>query len=230
MVASAVPSTRLATSCCTPPVWFVPWSSCPSRRRVARDARHRPPADRADSGGEGVADQRLVLLVHRSGGAPGDSQDHGLRRATRPPSPARRRRPPRPGRLAPSDLLPHRLGGGVDLEPGPVAADWSGAGSGGPGLQPLGDSGTRRQHEALAAVWAQLRVLLRGPIPGRRAGCRHRQRHPVPRGRHVGQALRGQQPGDRPAPGGRPGRRAHPPRDLPARIRTGRQRPSSRGR
>ena len=78
------------------------------------------------------------------------------------------------------------------------------------------------QHEALAAVRAQLRVLLRRPLPGRRAGRRDRRRHPVARGRHVGQALRGQQPGDRPAAGGRAGRRADPARDLPAGVRADR--------
>ena len=40
--------------------------------------------------------------------------------------------------------------------------------------------------------------------------------------RHLGQALRGQQPGDRPAAGGRAGRRAHPAGDLPAGVRADR--------
>ncbi len=42
---------------------------------------------------------------------------------------------------------------------------------------------------------------------------------PEPRGRHVGQALRRQQPGGRPAPGQRRGRRAHAAGDLPAGLR-----------
>ena len=38
--------------------------------------------------------------------------------------------------------------------------------------------------------------------------------------RHVGEALRREQPGDRPAAGGRPGRRTHLAGDLPAGVRT----------
>ena len=45
-------------------------------------------------------------------------------------------------------------------------------------MQPVGDPGPGHQHEALAAVRAQLRVLLRRPVPGRGAGGRDRRRHP----------------------------------------------------
>ena len=77
------------------------------------------------------------------------------------------------------------------------------------------------QHQALAAVRAQLRVLLRGPAARRRARCRARRGHAEPGRRRVAEALRRQQPGDRPDAGQRRGRRAHAARDLPARVRAG---------
>ena len=84
-------------------------------------------------------------------------------------------------------------------------------------------AGTRRQHEAHAALRTQLRVLLGRPLPGGRAGRRfHQWRAEQGRG-HVTQAFCGQQPGDRALPHRRHRRRAHPPRDLPARLRDGGQ-------
>ena len=94
--------------------------------------------------------------------------------------------------------------------------------AGGAGVQPVGDPGAGDQHEALAAVRAQLRVLLRRPLPGRGAGRRDRRRDPVGRRGHVGEALRRQQPGDRPAAGRRPGRRAHAAGDLLPGVRADR--------
>ena len=49
-------------------------------------------------------------------------------------------------------------------------------------MQPVGDPRAGDQHEAFAAVRAQLRVLLRGPVPGRGAGRRDRRGHPVAAG------------------------------------------------
>ena len=68
-----------------------------------------------------------------AGGAAGHPQDHGLGRAARPAGPARGRRPRRPGRLGAGDLLPHRLGDRLRLEPRAAAPDRPGAGAGGPG-------------------------------------------------------------------------------------------------
>ncbi len=56
----------------------------------------------------------------------------------------------------------------------------------------------RRQHQAVAAVRAQLRIPLRGPDRLGRPRRSPRQRHPVHRCRRVAQALRGEQPGERP--------------------------------
>ncbi len=78
-----------------------------------------------------------------------------------------------------------------------------------------------REHQAVAAVRPQLRVLLRGPAAGGRAGRRDGRRHPEPGCRHLAQALRGEQPGDRPAAGQRRRRRAHAAGDLPAGLRAG---------
>ena len=84
--------------------------------------------------------------------------------------------------------------------------------------------GPGHQHQALAAVRAQLRVPLRGPAPGRAARApalvEGLQSQGVGASR---QALRGEQPGDRPDAGQRRGRRAHAARDLPARLRAGGQ-------
>ena len=88
-----------------------------------------------------------------------------------------------------------------------------------------------RQHEAHAAVRAQLRVLLRRPLPGRRAGGQLHQRRAEQGRGHVAQALRRQQPGDPSASvidASR--RRAHPARDLPAGLRDGGQEGASPGR
>ena len=90
---------------------------------VIPDAGHRQPAERADPGGEGVADQRLLLLVHRTGRAAGHPEDHGLRRTARPARPAGGRRPPRSRRVAAGDLLPDRLGDRLGLEPRAVGPD-----------------------------------------------------------------------------------------------------------
>ena len=68
------------------------------------------------------------------------------------------------------------------------------------------------------------------PHPRRRARRRPRAGHPVAGRRHLREALRRQQPGDRPAAGLGRGRRAHAARDLPAGVRAGRHRRPSRGR
>ena len=47
-------------------------------------------------------------------------------------------------------------------------------------MQPVGDPGPGHQYEEVAAVRAELRVLLRRSLPGGRAGGCHRGRHPGP--------------------------------------------------
>ena len=123
--------------------------------------------DRADPGGEGVADSAPASGT-RAGRAAGHPEDHGpdgphglraqpgeaitsawagacRRPASRPPRRSRRRGTPR--------CSPRRRG----------------AGAGGPRGN-VGGPRARHEHEALAAVRAQLRVLLRGPLARRRAG------------------------------------------------------------
>ena len=196
--------------------------SPPRGKACPHEPRHRRPAVRADPGGEGVADVGFLVLVHGAGRAAGHPADHGLGRAARAAGPAGGGRPRRARGQPAGDLFPDGVGGRVDLEPGPAAPDRGGAGPRGPRVQPVGDPRAGDQHEALAAVRAQLRVLLRGPVPGRGAGGRDRRRHPVRRGRHLGEALRGQQPGDRPAPRRRPGRRADAAGDLLPGVRADR--------
>ena len=87
----------------------------------------------------------------------------------------------------------------------------------------------RGQHEAIAAVRPELRVLLGGPIPGRASRRRMDRRRAVARGRCVAQASCRQQPGDAPDVGQRRGRRAHAPRDLPAGLRARGQDAPDRG-
>ena len=75
------------------------------------------------------------------------------------------------------------------------------------------------EPQAAPARRAQLRVLLRGPVPVRHPGRRARPRHPG-RGRgRLPEALRGQQPGDRTDGDRHDHRRADPARALPARLR-----------
>ena len=74
------------------------------------------------------------------------------------------------------------------------------------------------QHQALAAVRAQLRVPLRGPDRLGRARRGARARHPVAGRRRVAQALRGEQPGERPHAVLERHRPAAAARDLPARL------------
>ena len=59
------------------------------------------------------------------------------------------------------------------------------------------------------------------PLARRRARRGARRGHAEPGRRRLAQALRGQQPGDRPAAGQRRRRRAHAARDLPARASSG---------
>ena len=154
---------------------------------------------RPDARGEGVADQRCELLVHRS-----RSSVLASRRSCSPTartvcaSSARapttsasatacRRRASRP-RSA--------LGSSWDVDL--VAPRRRGARRRDLDRERRGPARPRRQHQALAAVRPQLRVLLRGPDRLGRAGRRDRERHPVEGRGHVAQALRGQQPGERP--------------------------------
>ena len=65
--------------------------------------------------------------------------------------------------------------------------------------------------------------LSEDPLPGRPARGGAGRRHPGARGRRLREALRGQQPGDRPDAGQRRRRRAHAARDLPARLRAHRR-------
>ena len=79
----------------------------------------------------------------------------------------------------------------------------------------------RHQHQAIPAVRPQLRIPLGGPAP---VGGARRGTHPrrAVAGRRGGaEALRSQQPGDRPDTGQRRRRRADPPGDLPRRLQRG---------
>ena len=123
------------------------------------------------------------------------------------------------GGSLPGHLLPDRVRARLVVGPRAGPRGRRGARRGGAGAGRRGRARAGHQHQALAAVRPQLRVPLRGPVPRRRAGRGARRGHAEPGRRHLAQALRRQQPGDRPAAGQRRGRRAHPARDLPARVR-----------
>ena len=89
------------------------------------------------------------------------------------------------GGSMPGDLLPDRLGAGLVLGRRPARRGRRGARPRGPGRGGRGAARPGRQHQALAAVRPQLRVLLRGPAADRRArrrpscrGCRARASAP----------------------------------------------------
>ena len=94
---------------------------------------------------------------------------------------------------------------------------------GGAGRWGVGGSRPRGQHQALTVVWPQLRVPVGGSLPGGRSRHRDRPGNSEPRGGHLAQALRGQQPGGRPAPGERGGGRPDLAGDLSAGVRGGGQ-------
>ena len=153
------------------------------------------------------------------------------RRPARPAPAAGRGRPRRPRRQRAGDLLPDGLGAGLVVGPRPGAQRRRGGRSGGSGSRasrscsgPASTSSARRCAGATSSTSPRTRLvsgvlgaaLVRGPaVPGRRG---------------VGEALRGQQPGDRPAAGQRRRRRAHAARDLPAGLRAGRDAGAGRGR
>ena len=125
---------------------------------------HREGGRRAHAGGEGVPVRRVGLLAHRGGGAAGHPGDHGVRRAARAAQAARRGRPRRAvGGSVPGDLLPDRVGAGVVVGRRPAAPGRRGARPGGPRRGRRGPARPGHQHQAVAAVRPQLRVLLRGP-------------------------------------------------------------------
>lgn len=176
----------------------------------------------ADPGREGIPDQRRRGLRHL-GRAPGRcSGHHPLRRAARTASAegGGRRRATRPAQRRPRHLLPARRGTRQQLGPGARPSRRRSARGRGDRARRPGAAGSGHQHQALAALRAQLRVLLRGPAAHRRAGRGHGARTPGVRCGRGTQALRGQQPGDRPDAGQRRHRRAPAARDLPPRLRT----------
>ena len=82
----------------------------------------------------------------------------------------------------------------------------------------------RHQHQALAAVRPQLRVHVGGSDRLRRDGRGPRQGDPVEGRRRLAQALRREQPGDRPAARLERRRSAPAAGDLPARVPARRRR------
>ena len=156
------------------------------------------------------------------GGARRAAVDHGERRAPRFAQAGAVGRPRRHRRQRPRHLLPHRLRARlvVGRRPRPPGGRGHRRGGAGPGRRR--GARPRHQHQAVAALWAQLRVPLRGPPRGRRARRGPGRGHPEPGCRHLAEALRRQQPGGRPAPRQRRRRRPHPARDLPGRLRAGR--------
>ena len=172
-----------------------------------------------DSGAEGVPVFGLRFLAHSCG--PWCRVGGGHRRPARGPPPAGGGRPDRPRRQRAGALLPARGRRRLAWDPGVGRAGRRGGRRRGPRASASPSSSAGHEHQAVAAVRAQLRVLLRGPAAGRRARRRARPR-PAGRGRRrVGEALRGQQPGDRAHAGQRRRRRAHPAGDLPAGLRAG---------
>ena len=174
---------------------------------------------------------RLGLLAHGGGGTARHRHDHGVRRPARAARPAQGGRSRRAGRQRAGHLLPDRLGAGLVVEPRPVrarsarrsAGRRAAGGLGRPRARASTSSG-RRCADATSSTSRRTRTS-----SGALAVAMVR-RHPEPGDRHVGQALRRQQPGGRPAPGQRRGRRAHAAGDLPAGLRGGGQAGRSRGR
>ena len=90
--------------------------------------------------------------------------------------------------------------------------------------------GPGSEHQTVPAVRKKLRVLLRRPLPLRGPRRSPRQRAASSRPGCVGEALRGQQPGDRADAHQRRRGRAHVARNLPAGLRTRRHRGQPRHR
>ena len=182
---------------------------------------------RDDARGEGVAaDRRLRVDDAGAPAARAACDPHGGRTPRGSPDPADRVHGVRRER---GDLLPDGLLQCGDLGPRPAPRDGSGDRPRGDRARRRHRARTRREHEAIAAVRTQLRVLLRGPVPRRRARHRLDRRHPGGGGRRVAQALRREQPGDAADVGERGGRRANASRGLPARLRGCRQDAHRRG-
>jgi hypothetical protein len=96
---------------------------------------------------------------------------------------------------------------------------WAGAGRQGQQRRP----GTNHQHHAGAAVGAVVRDVQRGPGVDRRHWQRRDPGRAEPGCDRGCEALRGEQPGDRPRSCRRANRRACPAGDLPTRVRAGGQ-------
>ncbi|KAL7710345.1 hypothetical protein N2W54_005892 [Lotmaria passim] len=120
-------------------------------------------------------------------------------------------------------VLPHRRRAGVDVEPQHGGEGWQGHRQGVPRGERVDAAGAGQQHQAVAAVRAQLRVLLRGPVRRGPAGRRLREGRAEPGRRCDAEALLRQQPGDIPLLDQRADRRAHDARDLPRRLREHRE-------
>ena len=109
------------------------------------------------------------LLAHGARAGRGHPADHGHRRAARPAQAAGGRRSVRHRRQHPGDVLPARGRARVHVGRRARARRGRGARRGGEGGEGRRPARPRREHQALAALRPQLRVLLRGPVPRRRA-------------------------------------------------------------
>ena len=88
------------------------------------------------------------------------------------------------------------------------------------GRRRRGAAGPRRQHQEVArCAGATSSTSPRTRWSPASWARRCVRRHPEPGRRYLGEALRREQPGDRPHAGQRRGRRAHAARDLPAGVR-----------
>ena len=141
------------------------------------------------------------------------------RRPPRAAQAGRRLRPRRAQRLRARHVLPGGRDPGLHLGPRPARGGRGRAGSRGAGGGRRGPARPRAEPQAAPPRRAQLRVLLRGPVPVRHDGRRPGARDPVRGGGRLPEALRGEQPGDRPDGHRHDRRRAHPARAVPARLR-----------
>ena len=215
-----------------------PRSTCPPRPRTSGTGRMR-----VMGGNEAYLDRARRLTIEQKAALclGGDIwhtaaiAEQGIEQITLSDGPHGLRRQPEGGDHVgiggslPATCFPTAVRAGLVVEPGAGPGDRRRARRRGPGPGRRGRARPRGQHQALPAVRAQLRVPVRGPVPGRPAGRGDGAGHPGARRRRVPEALRGQQPGDRPDAGQRRGGRAHPARDLPARLRAHRHRRPPRG-